>query len=337
MNTAAKNAPMRRSMRLLLVCAIVASATHLAALAEDAPKSIPAKKSSATFESTVKPFLATYCSGCHGAKEQKGDRRFDALTAEIRDDNMLVDFQDILDQLNLGEMPPQKARQPGNEERRSAIRWLTTEIERHHQQRQETGRETVLRRLNAREYRNTIRDLLHINTTMFDPTSAFPKDQTSDQLDNVGATLVTSGYLLARYLEAAEQAVDKALLPREQPAVQQWKFRDGFRQQPEIDQVHRKTNYFKHMTLYDVVGADKHEGAYGPILAFKEGVPFDGVYEIRLKAEAVNRINPYDPEFLGTDPNEPLRLGIVPGSHLVGKTTHTAADRAAAGRVRPRR
>ena len=73
------------------------------------------------------------------------------------------------------------------------------------------------------------------------------------------------------------------------------------------------------MTLYDVIGADKHEGAYGPILAFKEGVPEDGIYEIRLKAEAVNRLHPYDPEFLGTDPDEPLRLGIVAGNHLVGQ------------------
>ena len=49
-----------------------------------------------------------------------------------------------------------------------------------------------------------------------------------------------------------------------------------------------------------------------------KGVPIDGVYEIRLKAEAVNRLHPYDPEFLGTDPAEPLRLGIVAGNHLVG-------------------
>ena len=144
-------------------------------------------------------------------------------------------------------------------------------IKRFHDQRHSTGGQTVLRRLNAREYRNTVRDLLHLDMRMFDPTSRFPRDQTTEHLDNVGDTLVTSGHLLARYLDAAEQAVEKAMTPLEQPVVQTWTFRDGFRQQPEIDQVHRKTNHYKHMTLYDVVGADKHEGAYGPIHAFAEG------------------------------------------------------------------
>jgi hypothetical protein len=154
--------------------------------------------------------------------------------------------------------------------------------------------------------------------TMFDPTASFPRDQTVEHLDNVGDSLVTSSHLLARYLEAAETIIDKAMLPLEKPAVQTWVFRNGFHQQPEIDQVHRKTNHYEHMTLYDVVGADKPEGAYGPIHAFAEGVPYDGIYEIRIKAEAVNRLHPYDDEFLGINRNEPLRLGIVPGDHTVG-------------------
>jgi hypothetical protein len=273
---------------------------------------------SAGFKATVKPFLNSYCIDCHGPKKHKGDRRFDRLTSEILDDSTLVDFQDILDQLNLSEMPPGDAKQPSIEQRRAAIVWITTRIARYHRERKtDTGR-VVLRRLNSREYRNTVRDLLHVNITMFDPTAMFPRDQTTAQLDNVGESLVTSGHLLARYLAAAEQIVDKAMSPLTKPDVQTWTFRDNFHQQPEIDQVHRKTNKFKHMTLYDVVGADKPEGAYGPIHAFKQGVPTDGYYEIRLRAEALNRINPYEPEFLGMDPDEPFRLGIVAGNYRVG-------------------
>lgn len=108
------------------------------------------------------------------------------------------------------------------------------------------------------------------------------------------------------------------MTPATLPEARTWTFRDRFRQQPEIDQVHGRTNGFSHITLYDVVGADKPEGAYGPILAFKEGVPYDGIYELRIKAEAVNRLHPYDPKFLGTDPAEPLRLGIVAGNYLAG-------------------
>ena len=295
------------------ICALVATLLFIApARADDK------RDTAESFQTTVKPFLNTYCTKCHGAKQQKGERRFDQLPAEIRDDNTLVDFQDILDQLNLAEMPPKEASQPPVEEQRAVIAWLTRNIASHHQARQGTGDETVLRRLNSREYRNTVRDLLHLNMTMFDPTVGFPRDQTTEHLDNVGETLVTSGHLLARYLAAADQVINKALTPTARPKIQTWSFRDRFKQQPEIDQVHVKTNGFSRITLYDVVGADKPEGAYGPILAFKEGVPLDGIYELRIKAEAVNRLHPYDPKFLGTDPEEPLRLGIVAGNYAAG-------------------
>ncbi len=284
----------------------------------DAPADESNQEKSTNFAAAIRPFLNSYCFDCHGAHQQKGDRRFDQLTGEIQDDSTLVDFQDILDQLNLAEMPPPEARQPSDDERQSAIRWLTTHVDAYHQSRAQTGGQTVLRRLNSREYLGTIRDLLHLNMSMFDPTASFPRDQTTEHLDNVGLSLVTSGYLLQRYLEAADQAIEKAMQPMQKPDVQTWAFRSGFNQQPEIDQVHRRTNGFEHMTLYDVIGADKHEGAYGPIHAFAEGVPQDGIYEIRVHAEAVNRLHPYDDAFLGTDRDEPLRLGIVAGNHLAG-------------------
>ncbi len=271
-----------------------------------------------TWREAVQPFLAAYCTKCHGAEQQKGERRFDELTGDIPDDNALVDVQDILDQLNLGQMPPEEARQPSNDERQRVTEWLTQRIARYHREHRSAASHTVLRRLNSREYHHTVRDLLQLNMVMCEPTAGFPREQTREHLDNVGEALVTSGYLLQQYLAAADRVIDKALWPSQQPARQTWTFRDNFRQQPEIDQVHGKTNGFSHLTLYDVIGADKHEGAYGPILAFKSGVPYDGIYEIRFQAEAVNRRHPYDPQFLGTDPEEPLRLGIVAGNGEAG-------------------
>ena len=71
---------------------------------------------------TLQPFLQTYCTKCHGPDQQKGERRFDRLPAEISDDDALVDYQDILDQLTLSEMPPKKAKQPTDDERQTAHR-----------------------------------------------------------------------------------------------------------------------------------------------------------------------------------------------------------------------
>ncbi len=280
----------------------------------------PVPAAAVTFDHQVKSLLSTYCVGCHGPTKQKADRRFDRLDGAIADDDALVDLQEILDQLNLGEMPPKEARQPSPAERQRAVAWLTGKIEQYHRDRKPANVETVLRRLNAREYRNTLRDLLHLNMTMFDPTAGFPRDQTTDHADNFGETLVTSGPLLQGYLAAARRVTDKVFAPARKPPVQTWAFRGNFRQQQQrgIDEVHLRTNGLKHMTLYEVVGSDKIESAYGSIRGFQAGVPVDGTYAIRFKAEAVNRLHPYDPEFIGTNRAEPFRLGIVPGDVTVG-------------------
>lgn len=292
-------------------------------VAADASTRPAADARATSFAKIVRPFLRTWCCKCHGSEQQKGERRFDNSTGAIESDGDLVDLQDILDQLNLGEMPPSDADQPPDEERRVVTRVLTERIAAHHAATgAKTGR-TVLRRLNAREYRNTVRDLLQIELTMFDPAQGFPRDQRSEHLDNNGEALVTSGYLLRQYLMAAEKVVHKALTPLTKPDVRTWTFDENFQQQPEIDQVHRKTNEFRHMTLYEVRGADKHEGAYGSIRDFVKGVPEDGIYEIRFEAEALNRVHQYDDEFLRLDKSEPFRLGIVPGDHTVGALHHT--------------
>src|ERR1051326_7907705 len=67
------------------------------------PSAADELQSAAAFDSKGKPFVAKHCVGCHGPTKQKGDRRFDELTGQIADDNGLVDLQDIVDQLNLGE------------------------------------------------------------------------------------------------------------------------------------------------------------------------------------------------------------------------------------------
>lgn len=182
------------------------------------------------FKSLIVPFLKKHCYKCHGSEESEGDRRFDLLDFPLTDDNALIELQDVLDQLNLGEMPPLSEPQPDVAEASKVIRWLTAEIAEFQNQRKGTGGETVLRRINRREYVNTISDLFHLNTTSFDPTIGFPADQKVDHLDNQGQALVTSGFLLDQYLGAADIIVEKALPSLVKPEIQEWSFEDGFQQ-----------------------------------------------------------------------------------------------------------
>ena len=182
------------------------------------------------FESTVAPFLKNHCQKCHGPDKQKSDRRFDQLVFPVTNDEQLADYQDILDQLNLGEMPPEDEPRPHPEQIKKVVTWLTGAIADAHSKRRGTGGETVLRRLNRREYRNTVGDLLHLNLDAFDPTEGFPSDKKVHHLDNQGHALVTSGFLLDQYLKAADLVIEKALPSLEKPTDREWIQNDNFEQ-----------------------------------------------------------------------------------------------------------
>ncbi len=272
----------------------------------------------AATDKTLRTFFSSYCQECHGPEKQKGERRFDTLALPAAKADTLFDLQDIIDQLNLGEMPPAKAeKHPAPEQVREIVKVLTRLVADGHARLASTGGQTVLRRLNRREYLNTVGDLFGLNLLMFDPTTRFPRDEMVAHLDNIGDALRTSGYLLAQYLDAADQVVEKAFAVMERPKEQTWRFTSDFRQQPELRQ-HREANGFRFMALYETTMSDKHEGAYGPLLNFAQGVPTDGFYEVRVKAEAKFRRNPYDPNFFGTDLSMPLRLGMVAGTEKAG-------------------
>lgn len=272
----------------------------------------------AATDKTLRTFFSNYCQECHGPEKQKGERRFDTLALPATKADTLFDLQDIIDQLNLGEMPPSKAeKHPAPEQVREIVKVLTQLVADGHARLASTGGQTVLRRLNRREYVNTVGDLLGLNMLMFDPTTKFPRDEMVAHLDNIGDALKTSGYLLAQYLDAADQVVEKAFAVTERPKEQTWRFTSDFRQQPELRQ-HREANGFRFMALYETTMSDKHEGAYGPLLNFAQGVPVDGYYEVRVKAEAKFRRNPYDPNFFGTDLSMPLRMGMVAGTEKAG-------------------
>ncbi len=294
--------------------AIAAIAVPLAAGADE-----PSTTGVAAGDATIKSFFSTYCTACHGAEQQKGDRRFDQLSLPVSNADALVELQDILDQLNLGAMPPKEAkRRPDAKVVRETVERLTQLVADGRTRLTSTGGQTVLRRLNRREYVNTVGDLFTLNMTMFDPTTKFPGDQMVMHLDNNGDALRTSGYLLDQYLDAADQVVEKAFRLQQRPPEQMWTFSGNFRQDQPVINRYGSVD-LRYLRLYAGPNTAVHIGAYAPILEFAEGVPADGFYELKVQAEAMDRLHPYDPTIVSLlEPNEPFRLAIVPGDHKAG-------------------
>jgi hypothetical protein len=234
----------------------------------------------------------------------------------------LIDLKDILDQLNLGEMPPKKAKQPTPAEQQAFIAEVSEALAQGHAALASTGGSTVLRRLNRREYLSTISDLFAMNMGAFDPTTKFPRDQTAEHMDNLGDVLRTSGYLLDQYLDAADAIVEKAFAVQQRPEMRTWILNKNFQQQQELSYSHGRVFNFRYLCVYECMDSENHEGGYAPINGFQQGVPVDGFYEIKVLAHAMHRQHPYDPEIFGTDAREPFRLGVVPGDASVGPLHH---------------
>lgn len=152
--------------------------------------------------------LQKYCVRCHGADTAEGDVRLDQLAQE---DFEL--FGRIYEQLSSRQMPPDDERRPTREERqRLASHFLSLA-------RKASVPETAgLRRLNKREYSNTVRDLLGLHGGIFDPGKFIYKDEVSDGFDTNADSLVTSNELLLEYLQAAQSSLRQALFTIEPEA-----------------------------------------------------------------------------------------------------------------------
>ena len=58
------------------------------------------------------PFLNTYCVRCHDQEKQNGQVRFDTAAWIVKTGDEAQRWQEVLDQLNGGDMPPENAKQP---------------------------------------------------------------------------------------------------------------------------------------------------------------------------------------------------------------------------------
>ena len=245
-------------------------------------------------------FVSKYCYHCHGDEKQKADRRFDHLGASIENFRQQELWQEILDQLNLGEMPPEDEKQPSEAEKLAIIDTITQGIAKSREKFSGAGRHTVLRRLNKFEYTNTVSDLLGLNTESWNPSTDFPADITVDGFDNDGAELVTSGLLLEKYFPAAEGAISRATKFESRPESKSYKQNSPFyfsgkesKGLPKLFQVDRYR--FKPETPYTDLYGRFYRGGHLGFLPLNRtgGVPHSGSYTIRVKAAAVNRTHPY--------------------------------------------
>ena len=175
--------------------------------AADAPVARMPMKHRALFE--------RYCFDCHDAETEKGNVNLEALSWEISADNATADrWKHILNTINSGEMPPPKKKQIPPGEKAAFLKDLSEQMVVARKVLSDDGGYIALRRLNRREYANSVETLLGVRPEV----SGLPDDQATAGFDTQGASLFMSANQLENYLAAAKDALKLALYPAPQPA-----------------------------------------------------------------------------------------------------------------------
>ncbi|XZE51454.1 DUF1592 domain-containing protein [Planctomycetaceae bacterium SH139] len=165
------------------------------------------------YERLVKPFLSQHCQACHDGETQSGELRIDSLAADFLDSQSAGNWIEVMDQLNLGQMPPAEEPRPAVEELRQVTAWIAAELRHAERVRRSAGGKVVLRRFNRAEYANTIRDLLAIKFLPGEsPQALLPPDGTAEGFDKVSLALMLDPSLLEKYFEAAQRIAAMAIV-----------------------------------------------------------------------------------------------------------------------------
>jgi len=165
------------------------------------------------YDRFVKPFLAQHCQACHDSETQSGELRIDSLAADFLNSPSTGQWIEVMDQMNLGQMPPAEEPRPNVDELRQVTAWIAAELRHAERIRRSAGGKVVLRRFNRSEYANTIRDLLSIRFLPGEsPEELLPPDGTAEGFDKVSLALMLDPSLLEKYFEAAQRIAAKAIV-----------------------------------------------------------------------------------------------------------------------------
>jgi hypothetical protein len=160
------------------------------------------------FAKSIRPVLAQNCAPCHTATS-KGAGGFLKAQAAKDVDTDRGTWRNVASQMRNRTMPP-VASKLTEEDRLRVASWVETELRKTACSAGDFAGSPAIRRLNRREYHNTVRDLLGVD---FDAVALFPADGTGGAgFDTNGETLYIPPVMLERYVEAAQQVLDRVIV-----------------------------------------------------------------------------------------------------------------------------
>lgn len=175
----------------------------------------------AGFDSAVKPVLSKTCALCHNDKLSSGGLNVTPFLSPASITTYREGWETIVRKLQAGEMPPKGIPRPPEAQMQALIHYVQGEFEKADRDLKPDPGHVTARRLNRREYSNTIRDLLAVD---FRAEKDFPTDDSGYGFDNIADVLTISPVLMEKYMDAAEIIATRAMgadpLPKKPLEVQ---------------------------------------------------------------------------------------------------------------------
>ena len=182
--------------------------------------SLSAAESPHNYDKEIKPLLEKFCIRCHGERKQKGEVRLDMLDPDIINGRDAEKWHAALDVINTADMPPDDVKQPSDDERRKIVDWMTVNLKLAKEKKRGEAK-TVVRRLTRDQYSNSLQKLLGLD---IDFARTLPPEAKSHMgFTNAGESMTISPLHIEYYQQIAHEALDKAIGPKEKPAVSKYR------------------------------------------------------------------------------------------------------------------
>ncbi len=189
---------MKLSTHLILSCALITVWLTSAMHAGELPVVSVQKKSMLLLEK--------HCADCHAGELAEAGFRIDDLPLSIDNNATAARWQKVLNALNSGEMPPADVMPIDKTEKADFLDHLANTMVDARQVLADQDGKITMRRLNRREYGNTLRELLGVEINVND----LPADTGTGSFDTVGSGLYMSSTQFEQYLFLGREALDEA-------------------------------------------------------------------------------------------------------------------------------
>lgn len=160
--------------------------------------------------------LQQHCSQCHDKDAHSGGLDLTALPFDLQDRSIRDQWIRVHDRVEKGEMPP-KGSGISATQRAEFVKLLNAQIYAADLAEIKASGRGPMRRLNRDEYEQNLRDLLQL--PHLDIRDLLPADREAHHFNKVSETLDMSRVQLMAYLDAAEVALQQAMVKTPQPPV----------------------------------------------------------------------------------------------------------------------